>query len=187
MEVGTPSEFVCRDGLQPPVRNVDQKYTCYRDKRDARRLWLVGANTLAPADHIYVGYREDTGSKGYGGRHMIFNLTDHNMAVTLQGPWHSNSDALYENTGIDLRDKHYVQLVVGLSRRNGPSYRTTLTDIVYYEPPGVRAYDGYKATMRELYEKYRCDLYYWHGGSGGSTCGTYGERDYNKEPVCPKC
>lgn len=184
MEVVVPEKFVCRDGLQPPVQNVDLKYTCYQDRNDRKRLWLVAANVVAPADHIYVGYREYTGSQGFGGRRMVFNLTDQNRAVTLQGPWHSNSDAFYENTGVDIRHLHYVQLVVGLSRERGPSYRETLTNIVYFELPGVRAFDGYKATMKSLYEQHQVPLYYWHGGSGGSTYGTYSERDYNREVTC---
>lgn len=179
-------EFVCKDGLRPPVQNVDHKYTCYRDRKDHNRLWMVGANFVAPADHIYVGYPYDTKSQGYAGRWLVFPTTD-DMTISLQGPWHSNADALYEATGVDVRGQHYVQLVVGLSRYNGPSYRTTLTDIVYFGEPGVRGYNDYKAVLRRLYEQYHQDLYYWHGGSGGSTYGTYNDRDYSREPVCQLC
>lgn len=178
-------EFICHDSVRPPVQNVDQKYTCYRDRYDARRLWLVAANVLAPADHIYVGYREYTGSRGFGGRMMVFNLADQGRAVTLQGPWHSNSDALYEHTGVDIRHLHYVQLVVGLSREQGPSYRETLTDIVHFELPDVRPYDEYKRILPRLYEQYKAPLYYWHGGSGGSMTAVYSDKDYQQEkPVC---
>lgn len=180
------TEFICHDGLQQPVSNVSPLYTCYRDKKDKNRLWLVSATHSNPADHIYVGYPYDTNSQGYAGRWLVFNLADHNSAVSLQGPFHSNAGALFEHTGVDIRDKHYVQLVVGLDRHNGPSYRTTLTNLVYYEEPGVRGYDDYKVVLRQLYEIHKAPLYYWHGGSGGSTTATYSDRDYAREIECPK-
>lgn len=177
MDLVMPSDFICRDSV--PARQDDENplYTCYRDKKDKNLLWCVRHNTDNPADHIYVGYPYDTGSEGYAGRWLVFPTID-GTTVTLQGPWHSNSDALFEHTGIDVRNQHYVQLVVGLSRDQGPSYRTTIKDIVYYEPPGINAFNVYKSVLRQLYEKYHRPLYYWHGGSGGSTYGTYGERDY---------
>ena len=177
-----PDAFICRDGLPAPVVDADKAplYRCYRDRKDKDRLWLVSATHINPADHIYVGYPFNTSSPGFAGRWLVFNLVDHNSAVSLQGPFHSNADALYECTGIDVRDKHYVQLVVGLSRENGPSYRTTLSDIVYFEEPGVRSYNDYKATLRSLYEQHKVPLYYWHGGSGGSETATYSSRDYER-------
>ena len=173
-------EFVCADGLQAPREDDAILYHCYRDRRDHNRLWMVAANRKNLADHIYVGYPYDTKSEGFAGRWLVFNLVDHEKAVTLQGPWHSNADALYEFTNVDVRDKHYVQFVAGKTFKNVGS-RRILTDILYYEDPDIRGYNDHKAVLRRLFEESRCDIRYWHGGSGGSTSGTYGKRDYDRE------
>lgn len=180
--VDYPASFTCEAGLRAPPGQKVTLYKCYADRKDKNLVWLVGDNCINPADHIYVGYTYDTGSRGYGGRIMVFNLVDHNRAISLYGPWHSNTDALYENTGVDVRDKHYVQFVAGLGRlRDGG--RDVITDIVHYEEPGVRGYYDYKALLPRLYERYKASITYWHGGSGGSTFATYIDRDYAKDPL----
>ena len=183
MAISIPEAFVCRDSLPRPETPENPVYKCYRDKKDKDRLWLVMQGVINPADHIYVGYQHHTGSQGFAGRWLVFNLADHDRSVSLQGPWHSNAEALYECTGVDVRNQHYVQLVVGLARDNGPGWRTTLRDIVYIEEPGARGYDDYKAILRSLYEQHKAPLYYWHGGSGGSTSGTYASKDYERSLV----
>lgn len=178
-----PKSFVCRDSLPRPESTGDPVYKCYRDRKDHDRLWLVMQNVINPADHIYVGYPYNVGSQGFAGRILVFNLVDQNRAISLYGPYHSNADALLENTGIDIRNKHYVQLVVGLSREQDSNRRDVITNLVFFQPPGVRAYDEYKSMLPQLYEKHKAPLYYWHGGSGGSMTATYTDRDHVRPAI----
>lgn len=173
-----PKSFVCRDSLPRPESTGSPVYKCYRDRKDHDRLWLVMQNVINPADHIYVGYPYDVGSQGFAGRILVFNLVDQNRAISLHGPYHSNADALLENTGVDVTNKHYVQLVVGLSRERDSNHRDVITNLVFYQPPGTRAYHEYKSILPQLYKKYNVPLHYWHGGSGGSMLAMYTERDH---------
>jgi len=85
------------------------------------RIWLVAIQDN-PADNIYVsaasaenqpGYK---GFRGFAGRTLTFELEDGDI-LELQGPWATNSDALFKDTGYDIRDKYLTFGVIGLSRK----------------------------------------------------------------------
>lgn len=84
------------------------------------RTWVYQDKTQSAADFIHIsadpvenklGYK---GLRGYGGRELSFPLED-GSTETLVGPWHANAEALFEDTGIDLREKHLTMCIIGQS------------------------------------------------------------------------
>lgn len=172
-----PRMFVCKSSLRRPEGESEGIFDVYESTMYPGGLWLVG-DVKNSADHIFFGYPCETGSKGYAGRWMAFRgpLGD----VILQGPWHSNADALYDDTGVDVRGAHYVQLVVGLAWGPDINGARTIESVVYYEDPHYGVFDDYRNVLRRLYSVFRVPLCYWHGGAGGSMSGVYDERNYRR-------
>src|ERR1700749_4176133 len=74
-----------------------------------------------------------TRSDGYGGRTLDFPTKD--GIIKIQGPWHSNTDSLYERTGVDLRDKHCTWGAISL-KRGMEGNDSVLLDVVYVDADG---------------------------------------------------
>lgn len=80
-------------------------------KGESRHVWLYPANEKNPADHIYMTNNpENTTSneqlfQGFGGATLPMPL-ENGKTYMLHGGWHSNSEALFKDTGVDLREKH---------------------------------------------------------------------------------
>ena len=70
--------------------------------------WLV-ADRPDCGSYVYVEGGPD--SDGFGGRTLRFELVTGEV-LELKGPWHSNSEALFAATGVDVRDKHLTFGVV---------------------------------------------------------------------------
>ena len=183
MEVSMPDMYVCKTGLRAPDNNEAPVYVCYKDNRYKDRLWLVQRNCVNPGDTVHCGYPYDTKSQGYAGRWLVFPTAD-GTTITLQGPWHSNADALFEYTGIDVRSKHYCQVVIGKDFAAGPPSMNVITGLLYYEEPCVQSYDRYKDLLYDLMTQHpELDkLVYNHAGGGGASTGTYSrKRDYERD------
>ena len=71
------------------------------------RIWLVGVTE--PSNNIYVD--GCPGSQGFGGSTLTFKMVD-GSEVQLKGPWHSNSEALFYETGVDVRGLHKTFVVI---------------------------------------------------------------------------
>lgn len=74
------------------------------------RTYLVPVNVPNAADYIHVDVHDPT-SRGYGGRTLEFPLEDGTMYKT-KGPWHTNSEALLKETGIDIRELHGTKVTI---------------------------------------------------------------------------
>lgn len=61
--------------------------------------------------HCQTNFGSNKKSEGYGGSIWKFQCTD-GKEYEVQGPWHSNSSALREHTGIDLTNKHKFFIVM---------------------------------------------------------------------------
>lgn len=73
------------------------------------RIWFIPAGIPNPGDYIHVEINEN--HEGYGGRMIKFKDIDgHTWEVW--GPWASNTDSLYLDTGIDLRDAHLTYGII---------------------------------------------------------------------------
>ncbi len=90
-------------------------------------IWLVGENDSL--NNIYVSSTPT--NRGFGGTKMSFDLDD-DTTVTLIGPNHSNSDALYNATGIDLKKKdntHYIKFEIPEEYKRIRKLNTGLKDV----------------------------------------------------------
>jgi len=73
------------------------------------RIWLY-ADIANSGDYIFCS--SDKRDRGFGGSSLSFKLSHELGSISLIGPWHSNSDALYRATGIDIRDKHLTRVMI---------------------------------------------------------------------------
>lgn len=84
-----------------------EKYKGLRDD-----YWYVGMND-SPANQIFHTPPEREtkdswqGFRGFGGRTLSFMLKD-GTVDKVEGPWHVSADALYRNTGVDVRRTYYT-------------------------------------------------------------------------------
>jgi hypothetical protein len=133
------------------------------------KIWLV-SNELACAENIYVD--GGAGSRGFAGRTMTFELVD-GSTVNLIGPWCSNTEALFVDTGIDVRDKFYTWGCIGTSRSgNG------ISNLIYFDTdPVLGTFNRIETLAKQLSEERQQCLYYYSQTRGGSTLGPV---NYNK-------
>ena len=76
-----------------------RRYKLYTGKR--RAIWLVGC-VESCGDHIYCSGGPN--SEGFGGATLEFTLENGCDSIKLKGPWHSNADSMFADTGVDFRD-----------------------------------------------------------------------------------
>jgi hypothetical protein len=148
------------------------------------RIWLVADQENAAAN-VYV--EGSIGSDGFGGATLTFPLVE-GGEIELRGPWHSNSNALYEATGVDVRDKTYTFVVVSRERKSGEHYEMIMADVLYKdEAPMLGTIDRGKEIARGLLASLSLDSVALYSASeGGSSCGfEYAE---GREPRhCKQC
>lgn len=84
-----------------------------------KSVYYVPVGVPNPADNIQVDNKEfQTGPfQGYGGATLGFKLED-GTTDDVKGPWHTNSWALFYNTGFDIRDKHHGMGVIAEYKSN---------------------------------------------------------------------
>ena len=154
---------------------VDDKpiYKQYRGK--SGKTWLVRVCDN-PADYIFVeadkgendpSYR---GFRGYGGSTLKFNIED-GVILELRGPWHSNSNAFFGDTGVDIRDKHLTYYIIAKSRDH-ENFITVLVDVIEKdEKPVVGLF--YRGTLQamEIAKKLNRPVMLYCETNGGSSCG----------------
>jgi len=87
-------EVVIRHGADPIIGEL------FYLVKDGRITWIVPVSGNPNAIYVYDPLNE----KGFEGAQVTFTLVD-GRKVSFRGPWHSNPEALYERTGIDLRVK----------------------------------------------------------------------------------
>jgi len=79
------------------------------------KIWMVAMQDN-PADNIYVSGGKH--SQGMAGRTLEFKHAD-GSATNIQGPWHTNADALFRDTDYDVRHMCLTFGCIGLSREYG--------------------------------------------------------------------
>ncbi len=148
----------------------------YRVHHDGERRWLV-PDSEAPADNIYVEDLNPDSSEGFGGATLSFGLVD-GETLALKGPWHSNSEALFKATGIDIRDKHRTQGIVALKREHLQG-RTEYDEVLYQdEAPVIGTFHRVDAIAQRLADELGQPVYYAVKSAGG---GTSSRRDPTKQ------
>jgi hypothetical protein len=145
----------------------ERRYKLYTGK--SGRRWLVAIQPNE-ADNVYV--EGGPNSNGFAGRTLDFTL-ENGEVISLKGPWHTNADSLFEDTGVDIRDKHLTFTVIGLDRTHTDrGYRTIINDVIYKDKESTigEYYRGTKIAMqlaKELNKPVMC----YSKSEGGSSCG----------------
>lgn len=67
-------------------------------------VWYVGV-TENRADHIWVS---TSNKNGCAGREIRFTLMGGRTTDVVEGPWNSNAEHLYMDTGLDIRNMHLI-------------------------------------------------------------------------------
>lgn len=152
-------------------------------KGKSGKRWLYSAVDQDVASFVYV--EGGPGSKGFGGRELRFELVE-GGEVLLTGPWHSNADAMFQDTGVDVRDKMFSFCVIakrrgriGFTRETafGPREftRETLEDVLYWdEAPVLATFE--RPEIKEMAERFADELghsvYLYKETRGGSSNGS---------------
>ena len=135
------------------------------------RTWLVAVQPNE-ADNIYVSGGKN--SQGFAGRILAFKLED-GSTLELQGPWHSNSAALFANTGYDIRDKYLTFGVIGLGRSYGPGpglNPVTIEDVIYKDSEWtLGTFDRIEVLAQHFANLMEKTVVYFVKSKGGTSCG----------------
>ena len=95
------------------------------------RGWLIPVDVPNRADYIYCtdSNNWDNAGEGFGGNTLKFKL-DTGDEFFLRGGWHSNSNSLFQDTGIDIKNEHYTHIVTVVTSKDG------VTKEVVYDEEG---------------------------------------------------
>jgi hypothetical protein len=135
----------------------------YRYVKGQRNDWCY-ADVPNAGDLVYCN--GGPGSRGFAGRTLKFGLVD-GGSVEFQGPWHSNPNALYKDTGVDLRDKHATWCCIGRARPSdgidGIVWMDSEVQIGPFNRPEV------EERARLLAIEHDCVMFFHKETSGGSS------------------
>lgn len=141
-------------------------YKLILDKNN--RKWLV-ANEENEADNIYVEGGKN--SDGFAGRTLTFSLIT-GEKIKLQGPWHTNSNSLYEHTGYDCRNKSFTFGLVAKKREMTEDYKNKFIDIFYIDNDWTLGlYDRIEIIAQQIANELNDTVYYYRESQGGSSSG----------------
>ena len=156
-----------RSGMGEQASRV---YKMYMGK--SGRRWLVADQPNA-GDNVYVEGGDK--SDGFGGATLTFKLINREE-VKLKGPWHSNSDALYADTEIDLREQHETFIVIGTGREYNQSnlsdYITIIKNVLYIDEfPTIGSFYRGKELAQDFADDMEIPIVCYSRSRGGSSCG----------------
>ena len=159
---------------------ASRKFHMVKGKSGMR--WLYSAVDQDVASFVYVEGK--SGSRGFGGRELRFALAD-GGEVSLTGPWHSNADAMFQDTGVDVRGKMFSFCVIAKRRGRikevrdtafGPREftRDTLEGVLHQdEAPVLATFE--RPEIKEMAERFADELghsvYLYKETRGGSSNG----------------
>lgn len=134
-----------------------------------RGTWYVAIQDN-PADNVYFASKEGGKSDGFGGATLTFKLED-GTEDKVQGPWHSNPDALFSDTGYDVRDKCLTFGVIGKDVRfDRYPYKDFIVDVLYKDEDfTIGAFNRIKDKAQELANELGVKIVYYQQSQGGST------------------
>lgn len=140
------------------------------------KTWLVGIIPQA-AEKLYVTNNpaNTTGKgSGYGfGGATIFFTTDEGE-FEAHGPWHSNAEALFDDTGFDVRSLHLTRVWVAEGREYENVYsKPTPKGTVYYQEdaPAMGTFKRGKRIAQAIADLYQTEVVLYSESNGGSSCG----------------
>ena len=160
-----PKELIIRNRFIKDYENISD--LIFNKIETEKGVWLVPKNIPNPGDCVHFDDPKDLNSQGYAGATLNFKLADGSV-YSAKGPWHSNTDALFRHSGVDIRDKHLTYVVLA-EKREYIHFDTTLLSGVCYkdESPVIGKFDRYK----EIAKNYPEAKVYYAESTGGSSCG----------------
>jgi hypothetical protein len=137
------------------------------------RVWFV-ADQDDPAGNIYVYEPSDAGKpssmRGFAGRTLMF-ITTEGEEISVKAPWHSNADALFRDTGVDVRGKHRTFTVIANERDWTPE-GTTLRGVIHRdELPVIGLFDRGHWIAQGIANILDRHVFVYEESRGGSSCG----------------
>ena len=169
--------------IGPRSPHKDQTiHTMVVSKFSSDTVFLYPVDCENPADHIHKWYPSCAGQesgycgKGYGGATLTFHL-ESGEVLNLQGPWHVGADALFEETGVDIRDKCKTFVVIAKKKictdMMTPGEAMIYKDIVWIDDKiQISEHDRGEKILEEMLELHKVPLAYYFIKSGG---GRYAE------------
>lgn len=134
----------------------------YIDTKHEYRSMLVSCDPRENAP----GY---SGFRGFGGRTLTLNLDD-GTTVEETGPWSSNPDALFSDTGYDVRNKVLSIGVISKKMENTGAYSRVMMDVVYHdEHPVPGHFKRIEELAQDFADRLGQPMYYYSETYGGST------------------
>ncbi len=138
------------------------------------RIWLY-----ATGDDVYS--QGGPNSDGFGGAILEFKLWNGCDSIKLKGAWHSNSDSLFKDTGIDKRNEHLTFGVIGRGR-DWKDHRSVIKDLIWFDKePTYGTFNRVDELANKLSHERREVLYYHKQSRGGSSCGPVNYKEYHVE------
>jgi len=132
-------------------------------------IWYI-AKQKNPADNIYVTSKNKDGySDGFAGATLSFELEDGTIDK-VQGPWHSNSASLFNDTGYDIINKHLTFGVIAKNfKRDKDNPYGIITDIIYKDDDWVVGpFNRIKQKAQEIANELGERVIYYQKSQGGS-------------------
>lgn len=163
-------DFILKDA--PTVNGIEVAQSkVYNHLEINGTHWLWAANVPNPGDYIYCRGTGLERSRGFGGSTLTFKLVD-GKTLSLQGPWHSNSKAMFRETGIDIRDKHYTFGVISRDYDYNKGNGGIMKDVLYQDNDWkISEYSRIQDMAKEWAQKLGRDVAYYQSGLGGSCRG----------------
>jgi len=152
------------------------------------RTWLYSDDENA-GDFIYVSAHEKEnqpgygGFRGFGGRVITFDIVN-GETIQLEGPWHTNSQSLYEATGLDLRKKHLSFVVIGekFDKSSDPLCPWIREVIHIDQEPVVGEFNRGSILAREIANELNISVALYAKSQGGSLrCTIFPEKEKDKQ------
>ncbi len=133
------------------------------------RRWLYNDDLRDAGAFVYV--EGDPNSDGFGGATIPFKLVD-GTTLPLKGPWHSNTEALFADCGIDLRNRHVTWGCIG-TERDWKQSRSVIKGLIYFDPEGgiEGPFNRIESIAEAMARLHKAELAYFSGSHSGSSCG----------------
>ena len=148
----------------------EQAVRKYKKIIGKRGNWYV-AFQENEADNIYFASKSKEYSDGFAGATLSFELEDGTIDK-IQGPWHSNSDGLFDDTGYDVRNKHLTKGIIAKNKTHGEWHHPDeYSDVLHYdEVPVIGEYDRIENLAQMFANELNCKVYFAvKTGGGGSS------------------
>jgi hypothetical protein len=122
------------------------------------------------ADGVHVTDPNPSGPfRGYGGSTLEFPLDDGTIDK-VKGPWHTNSEAFFKETGINISDLHLTQVTIGTE--SGKGFMEVGGDVLYREnEPVLGPFMRGERIAQQLADVLDISVYCVRESAGGGSAG----------------